>query len=78
MSERSDRELLSDIREAIQRISEYSANFDYASFVDDTKTQDAVIRNLEILGEATKRLSEEFRTPMPACHGRAWRLPEIV
>jgi len=61
MSERSDRELISDIREAIQRISEYLTGFDYASFVNDTKTQDAVIRNLEILGEATKRLSEEFR-----------------
>ena len=62
MSERSDRELLSDIREAIQRISDYSAALDYSRFVDDTKTQDAVIRNLEILGEATKRLSAEFRT----------------
>jgi uncharacterized protein with HEPN domain len=29
--------------------------------VKDTKTQDAVIRNLEILGEATKNLSEELR-----------------
>jgi len=62
MSERSDRELLSDIREAIQRISEYMAGLDYASFVNDTKTQDAVIRNLEILGEATKNLSPDLRT----------------
>jgi uncharacterized protein with HEPN domain len=62
MSDRSDRELLSDIRESIQRISEYLSGFDYESFVKDIKTQDAVIRNLEILGEATKRLSQEFRT----------------
>ncbi len=62
MSERSDRELLSDIRESIQRISEYMVGFDYASFLNDTKTQDAVIRNLEILGEATKNLSPELRT----------------
>ncbi|HJP94693.1 MAG TPA: DUF86 domain-containing protein [Pyrinomonadaceae bacterium] len=62
MSKRSDRELLSDIRESIQRISEYLTGFDYQSFLKDTKTQDAVIRNLEILGEATKRLSQEFRT----------------
>ena len=62
MSERTDREFLSDIREAIQRISAYLAGVEYESFVKDTKTQDAVIRNLEILGEATKNLSEEFRT----------------
>jgi len=31
----------------------------------DTKTQDAVIRNLEIIGEATKNLSGELRTKYP-------------
>jgi uncharacterized protein with HEPN domain len=62
MSERTDQEFLSDIRQAIQRISAYVAGIDYESFATDTKTQDAVIRNLEILGEATKSLSEEFRS----------------
>ena len=62
MSERGDRELLSDIHEAIQRISSYVAGLDYDTFLNDAKTQDAVIRNLEILGEATKKLSEELRT----------------
>ena len=61
MSKRSDRELLSDIREAIQRISSYTADSDYETFANDTRTQDAVIRNMEILGEVTKKLSEEFR-----------------
>lgn len=70
MSERSDQEFLSDIREAIQRISAYVMGLDYEAFVKDTKTQDAVIRNLEILGEATKNLSEAFR----AAHGRVpWK-----
>lgn len=62
MSERTDQDYLSDIREAIQRISIYVAGLDYETFVKDTKTQDAVIRNLEILGEATKNLSEKFRS----------------
>lgn len=77
MSERSDRELLSDIRESIQRISEYMFGFDYDSFVNDTKTQDAVIRNLEILGEATKNLSPELRTTYSDVPGRAWLRLEI-
>ena len=37
---------------------------DYDS-TNDTKTQDAVIRNIEIIGEATKRLSSEVRTAHP-------------
>ncbi len=61
MSKRTDRELLGDLREAIRRISAYLAGVQYESFVKDTKTQDAVIRNLEVLGEATKNLSATFR-----------------
>lgn len=61
MSERSDREFLGDIREAIQRITNYTRGMSYEDFLSDAKTQDAVIRNLEVLGEAAKNLSEEFR-----------------
>lgn len=48
MSERQDAELVADILEAITRISGYTANMNYDAFLTDTKTQDAVIRNLEI------------------------------
>lgn len=71
MSERTDQEFLDDIREALQRITRYVAGVTYTSFVADTKTQDAVIRNLEILGEATKRLSEELRARYPAVPWRS-------
>jgi len=65
MSKRTDRELLNDIREAIHRITTYVSGMAYESFAADTKTQDAVVRNLEILGEATKNLSEQVRTKYP-------------
>ena len=65
MSERTDQEFLEDIWEALQRIAVYVVGVEYGVFVDDTKTQDAVIRNLEILGEATKRLSPGFRAAYP-------------
>jgi len=65
MSERTDREFLSDIQEAIRRIGEYTAGMTYQAFLEDTKTQDAVIRNLEIIGEATKNLSKELRERYP-------------
>jgi uncharacterized protein with HEPN domain len=65
MSERSDQDLLSDIREAAQRIATYTAGMTYDAFLGDTKTQDAVIRNLEIIGEATKNLSRDLRAKYP-------------
>ena len=65
MSSRSDQDLLSDIQEAAQRIAIYTAGMTYDTFLGDTKTQDAVIRNLEIIGEATKNLSGELRTEYP-------------
>jgi uncharacterized protein with HEPN domain len=61
MSSRSDRALLADILEAVRWSRTYVAGLSYGSFLLDRKTQDAVIRNLEIIGEATKRLSQEVR-----------------
>lgn len=60
-----DRDFLSDIRESIRRIVAYTMGMTYEAFLVDTKTQDAVIRNLEIIGEATKNLSEELREKYP-------------
>lgn len=71
MSKRTDQEFLSDIREALQRIRAYVAGMTYKLFVVDSKTQDAVIRNLEILGEATKNLSDELRAKYPTVPWRS-------
>ena len=65
MSNRTDEDFLSDIQEATRRIKVYTAGMTYEAFLADTKTQDAVIRNLEIIGEATKNLSTELRTRYP-------------
>ncbi len=65
MSERKDSDFLSDIQEAIRRVLDYTAGMAYETFLSDTKTQDAVIRNLEIIGEATKNLSNELRGRYP-------------
>ena len=65
MSSRADRDLLGDILEAVRRARSYTADHSYEQFLEDTKTQDAVIRTLEILGEATKRLSPSLRESHP-------------
>jgi uncharacterized protein with HEPN domain len=66
MSDRADEEFVADIKEAIQRILLYTADVRYEGFISDIKTQDAVLRNLEILGEATKNISDEFSASHPS------------
>lgn len=65
MSKRRDRDYLGDIREAIRRIGTYIAGLSYEQFMQDTKTQDAVVRNLEVIGEAAKNLSRPLRNRHP-------------
>ena len=49
------------IRDAINQIVEYVADYSYDQFILDKKTQDAVIRQLEIIGEATSNLEDTFK-----------------
>jgi len=65
MSKRGDVESLNDIREAIARIKQYLSGLSYEVFLKDEKTQDAVIRNLEIIGEAAKNLSGDIKKRYP-------------
>lgn len=65
MSKRRDANYLADIQEAIERINEYTAGLSYEEFQTDRKTQDAVVRNLEIIGEATKNLTADLRKAHP-------------
>ncbi len=46
MSDRGDKEFLRDIQEAIIRINKYCENVSYDEFLESTKTQDAIVRNL--------------------------------
>ena len=62
MSERADVEFLADSKEAIVRVTSYMENLSYDQFLADKKTQDAVVRNLEIIGEAAKNISKELKT----------------
>ncbi len=60
MSKRNDLDYIADILEALKRIFSYCDNLNYDQFLDDEKTQDAVVRNLEIIGEASKNISSVF------------------
>jgi uncharacterized protein with HEPN domain len=47
---------LGHILEAIDRINRYAGNISESEFLEDEKTQDAVIRNFEIIGEASRNI----------------------
>lgn len=65
MSKRQDTAVIKDIKEAIHRILSYTSETEYDVFLKDYRTQDAVIRNIEILGEAVKLLSDETKRKYP-------------
>ncbi|OGG14062.1 hypothetical protein A3D77_00960 [Candidatus Gottesmanbacteria bacterium RIFCSPHIGHO2_02_FULL_39_11] len=53
------------IRDSIELIALYIKNYTFEKFKSDRKTQDAVIRQLEIIGEATTHLEAGFKTDHP-------------
>ncbi len=61
---KDDKVYLAHIRDAIQRIESFTSGGRDKFFIDPM-VQDAVIRNLEIIGEAVKGLSDELRTANP-------------
>jgi uncharacterized protein with HEPN domain len=71
MSNRAERAFLEDILEATRRARIYVAGMSYEQFLSDIKTQDAVVRTLEIVGEATKRLTPELRARHPTIPWRS-------
>lgn len=56
---------LEDIQLAMSRIAEYLIDYNFERFKIDYKTIDAVIRNFEIIGEASKNLDENIKEKYP-------------
>ena len=56
---------LEDILIAMDRIAEYIQEMNFQSFKQDFKTVDAVIRNFEVIGEASKNLPDELKAKYP-------------
>lgn len=58
---------LGHLVEAIERIHQYVSDMDEVAFLADRKTQDAVIRNFEIMGEAARNI-ERYHAQFAAAH----------
>lgn len=59
-----------DILEACRLIGQFLKDKDHRQFWDDPMLQSAVLRQLEIIGEAAKRLSDDFKNAHPEI---AWK-----
>jgi uncharacterized protein with HEPN domain len=56
---------LHDIQECCEKVLKFTAGMSYKDFVHDDLHYDAVLRNLEIIGEAVKHISDEQRQKFP-------------
>lgn len=65
MSKRDHILLLEDMLDSALKIKKYTELLDFEGFVKDDKTIDAVVRNLEIIGEAANRIDLDFRAMNP-------------
>ncbi len=65
MSKREDDLLINDISESCINILDYTKGMDYEAFCNSKITIDAVVRNFEIIGEASKMVSDELKANYP-------------
>ena len=64
-SKRSDAERLADLLDASQQVRQYAEGYTFERLVADRKTLDAIVRNLEIMGEAAKHVSSVIKKRHP-------------
>ena len=67
---RDDRLYMDDILESTGRIRTYIAEMTIQQLIADQRTMDAVVRNLEIIGEASRNLSDEIKGRLPEIEWR--------
>ena len=56
---------LDDILQAVDRIQTYLQDYNFEKLSSDNRTIDAVVRNLEVIGEAVKHIPMEVRNSRP-------------
>lgn len=72
---RDYRVYLDDILESIKAIEEFVGVQSFTEFSNDRRTFDAVVRNLEIIGEAIKKIPETIRSKNPGVPWKKNRFP---
>ncbi|MEQ9715778.1 MAG: HepT-like ribonuclease domain-containing protein [Candidatus Asgardarchaeum sp.] len=70
MHKRGDKEFLMDMLISCEKIMKYTENLSYEGFKKNDMVIDAVVRNIEILGEASKSISDELKEKYPEIEWR--------
>jgi uncharacterized protein with HEPN domain len=65
MSKRDWTLFLQDMLDIIGKIGQYTSGMSFQDFLQDSRTQDAVVRNLEVLGEAARRIPPDIQERYP-------------
>ena len=65
MSKRDWKLFIEDILECIGKIEKYIEDMEFGDFESDSKTIDAVVRNLEVIGEASRNIPENMKAKYP-------------
>jgi len=60
MSKHYNKVIIIDLLDAVETILNFTSGLNFADFLADRKTRDATYRNIEVMGEAVNRLSEDF------------------
>lgn len=74
MKDRELQDYINDLIEAFEDILSFTKGMSYSDFANDRKTINAVIRSLEVIGEATKICLCLSGILTPIYHGEVWRV----
>lgn len=70
MNNKDNTIFLNDILDSIEKIGRYLKGYDFERFKNDEEKIDAVVRNVEIIGEASNNLTRDFRSKNPQVEWR--------
>ncbi|AFV24469.1 hypothetical protein Mpsy_2265 [Methanolobus psychrophilus R15] len=65
-NERKATDYLQDMLYAIKKVDDFTSDLTYDQFVEDEKTQFAVIRAIEVIGEAAKNIPDPIKNKHPS------------
>jgi hypothetical protein len=76
---RDPRLYLEDIRQGCEKVLRYTEGITFDQFLEDERTLDAVVRNLEIIGEAVRHIPGEIKQRYPRWSGlKSWRCGTLL